>query len=222
MRILIIEDDRELSNVMKSIFSKEMILADQCFSGEEAFSYLAWTKYDALLVDIVLPGISGLEVVRKLRKEKNGIPIIIISAKDTVKDRVEGLNIGADDYLIKPFEIEELLARIKANVRREYGGTSNNIQAGDLCLDIDTYSCWVNQKRIDLTRKEFLLLEYLMKNRHIVVSRDKILNNVWGFDYEGNPKIIDVYIRSIRKKIGHGRNNSYIKAIRGVGYIFSD
>ena len=222
MRILIIEDDRELSNVMKSIFSKEMILADQCFSGEEAFSYLAWTKYDALLVDIVLPGISGLEVVRKLRKEKNGIPIIIISAKDTVKDRVEGLNIGADDYLIKPFEIEELLARIKANVRREYGGTSNNIQAGDLCLDIDTYSCWVNQKRIDLTRKEFLLLEYLMKNRHIVVSRDKILNNVWGFDYEGNPKIIDVYIRSIRKKIVHGRNNSYIKAIRGVGYIFSD
>lgn len=222
MRILIIEDDRELSNVMKSIFSKEMILADQCFSGEEAFSYLAWTKYDALLVDIVLPGISGLEVVRKVRKEKNGIPIIIISAKDTVKDRVEGLNIGADDYLIKPFEIEELLARIKANVRREYGGTSNNIQAGDLCLDIDTYSCWVNQKRIDLTRKEFLLLEYLMKNRHIVVSRDKILNNVWGFDYEGNPKIIDVYISSIRKKIGHGRKKSYIKAIRGVGYIFSD
>ena len=222
MRILVVEDEKDLNNIITKHLKKNNFSVDSVFNGEEALEYLEYGTYDLIVLDIMLPKLNGYEVVKKLRENKNEIAVLMLTARDSIDDKIKGLDLGADDYLIKPFDFGELLARIRALVRRKYGNTSNTMEIDDLCIDIAKKTVVRAGKNIELTGKEYEVLEYLIQNKGHVLSRDKIRDSVWDYGYEGESNIIDVLIKNIRKKIDIGNSKPLIHTKRGLGYVLKE
>ena len=222
MRILVVEDEKDLNNIITKHLKKNNFSVDSVFNGEEALEYLDYGTYDLIILDIMLPKVNGYEVIKKLRENKNETAVLMLTARDSVEDKIKGLDLGADDYLIKPFDFGELLARIRALVRRKYGNTSNTMEIDDLCIDIAKKTVVRGGKNIELTGKEYEVLEYLIQNKGHVLSRDKIRDSVWDYGYEGESNIIDVLIKNIRKKIDIGNSKQLIHTKRGLGYVLKE
>lgn len=222
MRILIAEDEEDLNQLIKRRLKEADYSVDACFHGEEVFDYLLGAEYDALVLDIMMPKLSGLEVLRRLRREGNQVPVLLLTARDSIQDRVEGLDAGADDYLIKPFAFEELLARLRVLLRKPQGEKTSVLKVGELELHLNTRQVFRKGEEIRLSSKEFSLLRYMMQNAGIVLSREKLERHVWDYDFSGGSNVIDVYIRYLRKKLDEGRENKYIHTVRGHGYVLKD
>ena len=222
MRILVVEDEKDLRNIIKKRLVRENYSVDACGDGEEALDYMEMTSYDGVLLDIMLPGKDGFAVLKEVRQMGNDTPILLLTARDGIEDRVKGLDLGADDYLIKPFAFEELLARIRVMMRRNPQFVTNQLKIADLTLDRDTRIVTRAGKEISLSSKEFMVLECLMRNQNIVMTRQQIEQNAWNYDYEGGSNVIDVYIRYLRKKIDAGYEKKLIHTVRGTGYVMRE
>ena len=222
MRILVVEDERDLNSIIVKRLNKAGYSVDSCYDGEEALDYMRLGEYDVILLDIMLPKMNGLDVVRTLRKKRDKTPVLLLTAKDAIEDRVIGLDSGADDYLVKPFAFEELLARVRVLTRRSIEEVTNVFTVANLSVDCDTRIVKRGETVIPLSSKEFSVLEYLIRNQGIVLSRAKIEQHIWNFDYEGCSNVIDVYIRYLRKKIDQDFEPKLIHTIRGAGYVLRD
>ena len=222
MRLLVVEDEKKLNDLITKKLEKEYYGVDSCFDGEEAVRYVEGTEYDAIILDIMLPKLDGFEVIKRIRAKKNKVPILLLTARDNIDDKVKGLDYGADDYLVKPFDFNELSARIRAVVRRKYGNSSNKLIIGDLVIDSSEKSVTRAGKEIDLTGKEYEVLEYLVQSKNRILSRDQIKEHVWDYDYEGDSNIIDVLIKNIRKKIDVENGKQIIYTKRGLGYVVKE
>ncbi len=219
MRILVVEDEPKLNELIVKRLRMEHYSVDACLDGREAMDYLACAEYDAVVLDIMLPGVSGFEVLKSIRAKQDRTPVLFLTALDTVDDRVAGLDAGADDYLVKPFAFDELLARLRVMIRRSGGHVSNVFTLADLTVDCDARQVTRGGETIQLSSREFAILEYLIRNAGKVLSRDKIGLHVWNYDYEGGSNIVDVYIRYLRKKLDEGRSPKLIHTVRGAGYV---
>ena len=219
MRILVVEDERDLNRIITKHLKKNNYSVDSCFDGQEALDFISYSEYDLIITDIMMPNVNGYEFIEKLRNNKNNTPVILLTAKDTLEDKIVGLDSGADDYIVKPFEFDELLARIRVLMRRNYGLATNIIQIEDVVLDISKKQVTKSKELIDLTGKEYEVLEYLMKNKGSILSRDQILNHVWDYNYEGASNIVDVIIKNIRKKLSNNEDSTIIYTKRGLGYF---
>lgn len=222
MRILIAEDEQDLNQLLKRRLKEAGYSADACFDGEEVIDYLLGAEYDALVLDIMMPKLDGVQVVKRLRREGNSVPVLLLTARDSIEDRVAGLDAGADDYLIKPFAFEELLARLRVLLRKPQGDKTSVLRVGELELNLSTRQAARGGQEISLSSKEFSLLRYMMQNAGIVLSRDKLEQHVWDYDFSGGSNVIDVYIRYLRKKIDEGRETKYIHTVRGHGYVLKE
>lgn len=218
MRLLLAEDEKDLNRIITKKLTKDGYSVDSCFDGEEALDFISVAEYDCIILDIMMPKLDGIGVLKKIRKNANRTPVIFLTARDSVKDRVNGLDLGADDYIVKPFSFEELTARIRANTRQAGVAQSSIFRVCDLELDTARHTVFRSGKEIKLSVKEYQLLEYLMKNSGIVLSRENIENHIWAFDYEGGTNVVDVYISYLRKKIDEGFENKLIRTVRGAGY----
>lgn len=219
MKLLIAEDEKSLNDVITKKLIHEGFSVDSCFNGADALDRLLYADYDLAVLDIMMPEMSGTEVVTNLRREGKQTPVIFLTAKDTVNDRVTGLNLGASDYIVKPFSFDELIARIMAVMRTASGSVTNSVTLGGLTLHTDSHITELDGKEITLTGKEYDLLEFLMINKGRILSKAKILSHVWGYDYEGGDKIVEVYMNYLRKKIDSGRDEKLIHTVRGIGYV---
>lgn len=222
MRLLVAEDEKDLNSVITKTLRKNHYTVDACFDGEEALSYLALAEYDAVILDIMMPKVNGLEVLKQLRGEGKRVPVLLLTARSGVSDRVSGLDAGADDYLVKPFAFDELLARIRVILRRESGRPDHCYRIANLTIDCDARTVFREHIPITLSSREFSILEYLACNQGIVLTRDKIEQHIWSFDYEGGSNIIDVYIRNLRKKVDDGFSPRLIHTVRGTGYVLKE
>jgi len=222
MRILIAEDEKSLNRIIAKQLKASGYSIDCAFNGEEAYELISMTDYDAAVFDVMMPKIDGFSLLRKIRKEGNNLPVLFLTARDSIEDRVEGLDIGADDYLVKPFAFEELLARIRVLIRKNSVSKSNIITVADLTVDISSRKVTRGGKDIPLSAKEYELLQYLAVNNGIVLSREKIEDHIWNYDYEGGTNVVDVYIRYLRKKIDEGYNKKLIHTVRGMGYVLRE
>lgn len=222
MRILIAEDERDLNALLQKKLISEGYSVDACFDGEEALDYLGAAEYDAVILDIMMPRRDGFQVLQQMRAEGISAPVMFLTARDSIEDRVKGLDAGATDYMVKPFSFQELMARIRVMTREKYGSASNVLTVGDLTMNTATHEVRRGSRRIDLSAKEYALLRYLMMNRDIVLSRDMIENHVWNYDYEGGTNIVDVYIRYLRRKIDDGEDVKLIRTVRGRGYVIRE
>lgn len=220
MKVLIVEDEEMLNNIIAKRLKVESMTVDQCYNGEDGLDYIATSSYDVILMDIMMPKLDGHAVVSQMREDGNKTPVLFLTAKDTLQDKVSGLNLGADDYLVKPFEFDELIARIYALARRNRNQATEDIIAGPLRINGKSRAVFLNDEPITLTAKEFDLLFYLASNQNIVVSRQQILDHVWEYDYESYSNLIDVYIKDLRKKIDIDEDRKLIQTVRGVGYVF--
>lgn len=219
MRLLIAEDEKNLNKILAQHLKDSGYTVDACFDGEEALDYLSMTDYDAVILDIMMPKVDGLEVLREIRKKNIDIPVLFLTARDSVADRVAGLDLGADDYLTKPFAFEELLARIRVLVRKRAGNKTNVYTLADLTVNTQTREVKRRGTLISLSSREFAILEYMIMNKNIVLSRDNLERHVWNYDYEGSSNMIDVYIRYLRKKIDEPFSPKLIHTVRGAGYV---
>lgn len=219
MRILVVEDESSLNELITKRLKLERYFVDSCFDGEEALSFLDCAEYDAVILDVMIPKLDGFGVLSAMRSRGNKTPVLLLTAKDSIEDRVKGLDSGADDYMTKPFSFEELLARIRVMLRHASGAVSNVFAVGDLTMDCDTREVTRGDTKLNLTAKEFAVLEYLVRNKGIVLSREKIAHHIWNYDYEGSSNVIDVYIRYLRKKVDENFPEPLIHTIRGVGYV---
>lgn len=219
MKLLIIEDEQDLNNALCKHLKKNGYGVDSCFNGMEALEYIQVTNYDAIILDIMMPIMDGYEFLRTIRQKQDRTPVLFLTARDNLQDKVFGLDSGADDYLIKPFEFEELLARIRVMTRRVYGHICNEIRVENLILDLAKKQVMRSGIEINLTSKEYEILEYLLKNMDHIVSRQQIQDHVWDFDYDGVSNLIDVMIKNIRKKIDLGNSKPLIFTKRGLGYV---
>lgn len=222
-KILIVEDEKQMAEFINLELKHEGYEVDICYDGENGYENAIKNNYDIILLDIMIPKINGMELCRRLRTKKD-TPIIMLTAKGDITAKVNGLDIGADDYLTKPFEIEEVLARIRVILRRktQEKNQSKIIQIADLKLDLEKKQVTRNNKNIELTKKEYELLEYLMKNNGIVISREKIIEQVWDYDFVGDTKIVDVFIRYLRSKIDDEYDKKLINTVRGFGYVIQE
>jgi two-component system, OmpR family, response regulator len=218
MRVLIVEDDVKMAGLMRRGFREEAIAADIAERGEDAVWMAASTEYDAIVLDVMLPGYDGFETCRRMRTDGIWAPVLMLTARDAVEDRVRGLDQGADDYLVKPFSFAELLARLRALVRRGPVERPTQLKVGDLRLDPATHQAWRARAPIDLSQKEFALLETLMRRPGEVLSRYQLLEHVWDYDYENRSNVVDVYIRYLREKVDRPFAVKSIETVRGVGY----
>lgn len=222
MRILFAEDERDLNDIITKKLTSQGYSVDSVYDGEEAIGILSYTDYDAVILDIMMPKADGFAVLRALRSKGKNTPVLFLTARDSVQDRVAGLDSGANDYLVKPFSVEELLARIRAMTRTAFGVSDSLLSVGDLTMDTAAKVVKRGGKEIPLSAKEYALLEYLMHNAGIVLSREKIENHIWNFDYEGGTNVVDVYIRYLRKKIDEGYDKKLIHTVRGRGYVLRE
>ena len=220
MKLLIVEDEKRLCQTVAKHLKDEGYTVDMCYDGSDALDYINGTEYDAVILDIMLPRIDGISVLKKIRAKKLNTPVLLLTARSSVEDKVEGLDSGADDYLTKPFALDELSARIRVMIRRSgVERVDNTISAGPLTLDTEKKIAVREGKEIKLTAKEYSILEYLMHNKGIVLSRDKIMHHIWNYDYEGGSNIIDVDIRTLRNKVDAGFDQKLIQTVRGMGYV---
>ncbi len=218
MRILIIEDEKGIANFVRDGLVEEYYAVDVANEGREGLEMALVNDYDLMLVDWMLPALSGIEIVKQVRKEKPELPIIFLTAKDTVQDAVFGLETGANDYIRKPFQFEELLARIKVQLRPK-NSESGLLTLSDISLNPDTHQVFKDEEEILLTQKEFSLLEFLLRNKGRVCTRTNIIEHVWDIHFEADTSVIDVYINFLRKKLNIESSNDLIRTVRGVGYI---
>lgn len=222
MRILVVEDERDMNRILVRKLTVEGYGVDACFDGEDAIAHIEMAEYDAVILDIMIPKIDGLEVLRRIRRAGNTTPVLFLTARDTISDRVAGLDLGANDYLVKPFSLEELMARIRVLTRKSSGNATNVFTALDLVVDVNRHTVQRGGREIELAAKEFAVLEYMIRNKNIVLSREKIESHIWNYDYEGGSNVVDVYIRYLRKKLDDGFEPKLIHTIRGSGYVLRD
>ena len=219
MRLLVVEDEKKLNELITKKLEKEYYGVDSCFDGEEAVRYVEGTEYDAIILDIMLPKLDGFEVIKRIRAKKNKVPILLLTARDNIDDKVKGLDYGADDYLVKPFIFEELMARIRVLLRRNSGNADNIITIANLKVDLDAKTVFRDDVLIKLSGREYSILEYLRRNKGKILPRERIEDHIWNYEYEGGTNVIDVYIRYLRKKIDDGYTPKLIHTVRGLGYV---
>lgn len=219
MRILIIEDEHKVSNFIRQALEEEHYAVDQAFDGDEALALAEVYEYDLIILDLMLPKREGVDLLREVRKNGSRTPVLIVTAKDAIIDKVKALDTGGDDYLTKPFSIEEFLARVRALLRRGKMGRSGKLCAGDLALNPATREVIRGVRRIELTNKEYALLEYMIRNSGRILTRSMIAEHVWNVDFDTETNVIDVYVTHLRNKIDKGEGYRLIKTIRGVGYM---
>lgn len=218
MRILVVEDQKDLNELIVRKLTREGYSVDSCTDGNDALDFIEAAEYDGILMDIMLPGITGIGILKEMRGRGDDTPVLLLTAMGDVDDRVAGLDAGADDYMVKPFDFSELMARVRAMTRRKSGVKENVLRSGDLSLDRGAHRVMRNDKEISLTAKEFEILEYMMQNPGIVLSRDKLSAHVWNYDYDGGSNVIDVYVHHLRKKIDGDSDEKKIVTVKGVGY----
>ena len=219
MRLLVVEDQKDLNEIIVRKLTNEHYSVDACYTGNDALDFIRCAEYDGIILDIMLPGITGIGVLREMRASGNNTPVLLLTAMGTVEDRVAGLDAGADDYLVKPFDFNELLARVRAIVRRGGERAGNVMTSGDLTLDSASRTVTRGGQEIKLTAKEFDILEYLMQNQGRVLSRDKLSNPIWNYDYDGGSNVIDVYMYHLRRKIDRDFDEKKIQTVKGAGYM---
>lgn len=222
MRILVVEDEKHLNRIISEAMEDEGYSVDSCFNGADALEYALSAKYDVMILDIMLPKLDGLELVRRLRRRGDATPVLFLTARDSVADKVEGLESGGDYYLTKPFDFQELLAVVHVMTRKYTGNRSNIYTIADLTLDPAAKTVVRAGKNIELTQKEFSLLEYMVRNRGVVLSREMIENNLWNYDYEGGTNVVDVYVGYLRKKMDTGFDKKLIHTVWGTGWVLKE
>ena len=219
MRILIVEDEKKVAAFIKKGLEEETYAVDIATDGEEGFHLGEQNQYDLIILDLMLPKINGLDILSGLRSQKIGTPILLLTAKDSVEDKVEGLNQGADDYLTKPFAFSELLARIRVLLRRGKAESKTTLEIADLTLNLVSHKVSRGSEEIELTGKEYSLLEYFMRNQEKVLTRTMIAEHVWDYNFDTFTNVIDVYVNHLRKKIDKHFSNKLLHTLRGVGYV---
>ena len=219
MRILVVEDEVNLNDIIVKKLKLEHYGVDSCFDGKEALDYIFSAEYDVILLDIMLPKLDGFEVLKKIRNKNIKTPVLLLTARDGIEDRVQGLDFGADDYLVKPFAFDELLARIRVLLRRNTDNASNIFTLSNLTVNCNSHEVFRDNTSIKLSTREFTILEYMIRNKEKVLSREKIEQHIWDYNYEGGTNVVDVYIRYLRKKIDDNFSPKLIHTIRGIGYI---
>ena len=220
MHILFVEDEAKIANFVRAGLKEQGFVVDYCDNGDEGYTRALDNEYDAIVLDIMVPGKDGLSILKNLRRKGQNVPVILLTARNELDDRLEGLNLGAEDYIAKPFFVEELVARIQAVVRRTAGDRQNLVCVGPIKLDRITREVTCNQHIVELTTREFNLLEYLMRSPGRVFTRTQILEHIWGYDFNPNTNVVDVCVQRIRKKIDSIGGAGWIESIRGVGYRF--
>jgi heavy metal response regulator len=222
MRILVVEDERRIAAFIKQGLEEERYAVDVVYDGEEALDWADAADYDLIVLDVLLPKKDGIEVCRELRAQGDKVPILMLTARDAIEDRVRGLDSGADDYLVKPFAFQELLARIRALLRRSGETKTPRLQVGDLVLDTVLHQATRGGQVIELTAREYALLEFLMRHPGQVLSRTQILEHVWDYDFFSTSNVVDVYISYLRRKVDKGFEVKLIQTVRGAGYKIGD
>lgn len=218
MRLLVVEDEKDLNEIITKQLRINGYVVDSCFDGRQAYEYLSVGGYDGAVLDVMLPELNGFELLKKARDNGIQTPILFLTARNNKKDIIKGLDLGADDYISKPFDLDELLARIRVMLRKKVDVRENIYRCGDLEVNCNDHTVKRGGKNIELSAKEFQLLLFLVRNKNIVLTREQIENNIWQFEKESNSNVIDVYIRYLRKKIDDGYDKKLIHTIRGVGY----
>jgi len=223
VRILVIEDEKNLNDIIVKKLVLEKYCVDSCFNGNDALDYIFSVEYDVIVSDIMLPGIDGFEILRRIRKKEIKTPVLLLTARDGIEDRVKGLDYGADDYLVKPFAFDELMARIRVLLRRNPSSSNSNasniFSIANLTVNCNSHDVFRDKMPIKLSTREFTILEYMIRNKERVLSREQIEQHIWNYDYEGGTNVIDVYIRYLRRKIDKDFEPKLIHTIRGVGYV---
>lgn len=222
MRILVVEDERKVSAFIKRGLEEERYIVDTAADGAEGLRIAQENVFDAIVLDVMLPRLDGYSVLKTLRDQGNVTPVLMLTARGTTEDRVQGLDLGADDYLAKPFHLEELAARLRSILRRSSPEKTTKLTCGDLTLDMVTHMAYRDGKEIELTTKEYALLEYLMRNRERILSRSMIMQHVWKHNFDPESNIIDVYVKRLRQKIERPDKPQMVQSIRGVGYRMKD
>ena len=222
MRILVVEDEKHLNRIISEAVEDEGYSVDSCYNGVEALEYLECADYDVIILDIMMPKMNGLELVRRLRDRGDSTPVLFLTARDAVADRVEGLESGGDYYLTKPFDFQELMAVVRVMTRKYTGNRSNVYTIAALSSDSNTKTVTRAGKNIELTAKEFSLLEYMLRNKGVVLSREMIENNLWNYDYEGGTNVVDVYVGYLRKKMDTGFDKKLIHTVWGTGWVLKE
>jgi two-component system OmpR family response regulator len=220
MHILFVEDEAKIANFVRAGLKEQGFVVDYCDNGNDGYDRAIDNEYDAIVLDIMVPGRDGLSILKHLRRQGQNTPVILLTARNELDDRIEGLNLGADDYLAKPFFVEELVARIHAVIRRSVGDRQNVLAVGPIKLDRILREVTCNQQVVELTTREFNLLEYLMRSPGRVFTRTQILEHIWGYDFNPNTNVVDVCVQRMRKKIDSIGGAGWIESIRGVGYRF--
>jgi len=223
VRILVIEDEKNLNDIIVKRLILEKYGVDTCFNGNDALEYIFSTEYDVIVSDIMLPGIDGFEILKRIREKEIKTPVLLLTALDGIEDRVKGLDYGADDYLVKPFAFDELMARIRVLLRRNStngnSNASNIFSIANLTVNCNSHDVFRDDVPIKLSTREFTILEYMIRNKERVLSREQIEQHIWNYDYEGGTNVIDVYIRYLRKKIDKDFEPKLIHTVRGIGYV---
>lgn len=223
MRILVVEDEQNLNDIIVKRLILEKYGVDTCFNGNDALEYIFSTEYDVIISDIMLPGIDGFEILKRIREKGIKTPVLLLTALDGIEDRVKGLDYGADDYLVKPFAFDELMARIRVLLRRNStngnSNASNIFSIANLTVNCNSHDVFRDDVPIKLSTREFTILEYMIRNKERVLSREQIEQHIWNYDYEGGTNVIDVYIRYLRKKIDKDFEPKLIHTVRGIGYV---
>lgn len=218
MRMLVVEDEKDLNSIICSKLVKEGYNVDACYDGQAALDFIEMTEYDGVIMDIMIPHVNGMEVLKTIRANNQQVPVLFLTAKGETQDIVRGLDAGASDYMTKPFEFPEFLARLRAMLRTQGVVNENVIACGSLVVDMNNHKAVRDGRNIDLTVREYAILEYLARNRNIVVTREQIRANIWNIDDDVNSNVVDVYIRYLRRKIDDKYDDKLIQTIRGVGY----
>ena len=222
MRLLVAEDEKDMNRLITRALEKEGYGVDSCFDGEEAMDYLESAEYDGVILDIMMPKMDGHQVLKKLRARGSNLPVLFLTARDSIADRVAGLDLGADDYLIKPFDFDELLARVRAMMRKRSGHKTSVITIGDLKIDTGSHEVTRGDRSIELSSREYSILEYMVMHPGQVLSREQIETHVWNFDYSGGSNVVDVYISYLRKKIDGKENVKLIRTVWGTGWMIKE
>lgn len=222
MRILVVEDEKDLNRIITKTLTKSGYTVDSCLDGNEVEHYLAGAEYDAILMDVMLPGKDGFTIVGQLRDRGVDTPVLFLTARDSVADRVTGLDLGGDDYLVKPFDFEELLARIRAMTRKHAGNRSNVFTLADLTVDTRRQRVERGGREIKLLPKEFAILEHLIRNKGAVISREQLEDRIWNYEYSGSSNNVDVYMSKLRKKLDEGYDTKLLHTVRGAGWVLRE
>ena len=222
MRVLVVEDEKDLNRVITRKLKAEGYSVDSCFDGAEALDYMEMTPYDVIVMDIMMPEKNGYQVLKEMREKGNRSPVLFLTARDALEDRVKGLDLGADDYLIKPFDFDELLARIRVLTRKRSTHRTSVITISDLKIDTGSHSVIRGARPIELSSREYAILEYMALNQGRVLSREQIEDHVWNFDYSGGTNVVDVYISYLRKKIDSGEEKKLIRTVWGTGWMLKE